>query len=595
MRNASWWCRLILVLVGAEALAVGAIATPARAIALAGQAAPGFPDGTSFAAFTECQINNAGQVAFITELADAQGQISSLTGRAIYLSSGSALQLVAAAGQQAPGTPEGVKLALLMNLMLNERGQVAFVGVLQGPGVVFGTNQVGIWVGEPGRVQLVARSGDAAPGTDGLPYRIGLDRFVLNREGGVAFAAGLSLADEGIWAGTPGAIQLVARTGKPAPAPGTNIQSLDWPEQPVLNDLGEIAFAALLGVDSPESAVVFSGVPSALASVAWPGDSTPTDGLEWGNTLGTPSLNNADEVLLDTLVQNSTGASPFETLWLVSPFSTRLLASEGADAPETGLLFKDFNAAAALGSSGNAAFVGHLQDPSGLSNPAKDTAVFLSTAAGLRLLAWKGAPAAGLPPNVVFGDPTRPSAFPGLFLNERGQVAFTSTVSGPGVSAGNNTALWASDTGGTLRLLIRQGDSLDLGNGLAPTISTLVFGPNLSGGPEDGRASPFNSLGQYSLVVIWNGSGGTPAGSAVVVLNVSSRLYLNAPQRVGNNLQLSFATEAGKTYILQSADSAQTLQWNDLTQVTGTDETVSVSDPNAALLPRRFYRVRQLD
>ncbi|MGA3068127.1 MAG: choice-of-anchor tandem repeat NxxGxxAF-containing protein [Tepidisphaeraceae bacterium] len=69
-------------------------------------------------------------------------------------------------GQAAPGTPAGDTFSSFSSapaVALSNSGQIAFAAILQGSGVNSG-NELGIWAGSPGALSLVARSGEQAPG-----------------------------------------------------------------------------------------------------------------------------------------------------------------------------------------------------------------------------------------------------------------------------------------------------------------------------------------------------------------------------------------------------------------------------------------------
>jgi len=113
----------------------------------------------------------------------------------------------------------------------------------------------GIWEGTPGNVAIVAQALRHAPGTPtGIIFFNNLTMTASNDSGAVAFDAHLSgpvmaTNNEGIWAGLPGAIHLVARAGDPAPGfPagytfGTNInQGQQLFGTPLINDAGQVAF-----------------------------------------------------------------------------------------------------------------------------------------------------------------------------------------------------------------------------------------------------------------------------------------------------------------------------------------------------------------
>jgi hypothetical protein len=166
-----------------------------------------------------------------------------------------ALELIARAGDQAPGTLPGVRFTGASNpIAMNDAGHVAFGANLTGSGV--GTaNNVGIWADRGTGVQLVARSRDPAPGMPaGVNFNSPFSPTVINTNGEVAFVAALvgpnlGSNNAGIWSDVGGeGLKLIVREGQQAPgAPaGVIFESLQSFNAPTLNTRGQIAFRALL-------------------------------------------------------------------------------------------------------------------------------------------------------------------------------------------------------------------------------------------------------------------------------------------------------------------------------------------------------------
>jgi hypothetical protein len=119
-----------------------------------------------------------------------------------------AVQQVARTGQPAPGTPPGVDFGKDMELVpgagylidfadfaLNQAGQLVFQAGLHGVGVD-ASNDEGIWIANAGGIRLLAREGDAAPGTaPGVVFARSIpvfDQFVQSETGRVVFLSGIS-------------------------------------------------------------------------------------------------------------------------------------------------------------------------------------------------------------------------------------------------------------------------------------------------------------------------------------------------------------------------------------------------------------------
>ncbi len=121
-------------------------------------------------------------------------------------------------GDPAPGTEEGVTFESASRLISpNDVGQTAFIGIVRDPD---GPSSFpdGIWAGAPGALGLVALQGGPAPGTNST-FRGAFTHLAYNNAGQVAFRDFFE-SGSGIWSGTPGSIEAVALTGDPAPGFG---------------------------------------------------------------------------------------------------------------------------------------------------------------------------------------------------------------------------------------------------------------------------------------------------------------------------------------------------------------------------------------
>jgi hypothetical protein len=238
---------------------------------------------------------------------------------AIFGGSATAPQLVARTGEQAPGMPDGVRYDSFSTFLssfpvLNNAGQVAYRAGLTGTGVTFG-NDNAIYAGTFAAPQLVARAGEPAPGA---PTNVSYVFFydpVLNDVGQVAYLAVLNVngvasgREAAIYTGTPAAPQLVARTGAPAPGmpDGVLYESL-FPSTaspvvtPALNDAGHVAYTALLGgtgVATHNDDVLFAGPPDSPHLIVRAGDPAPGTpaGVTYSSFDSTLALNEAGQLV----------------------------------------------------------------------------------------------------------------------------------------------------------------------------------------------------------------------------------------------------------------------------------------------------------
>src|SRR5438132_7877597 len=167
-----------------------------------------------------------------------------------------AAQLLALDGTPAPGTePDALFLVFdnanfqgqATDYSINSAGQVVLRALLRGSAT--SDNDLGLWVGAPGALQLVARKGSSAPDTEPATVfsdispgtGLGLAAATVNASGQVAFAGSLSGPSvnannsSGIWAGAPGSLRLVLRRS------GLVVN-------PLLNDAGQVAYSTAAGI-----------------------------------------------------------------------------------------------------------------------------------------------------------------------------------------------------------------------------------------------------------------------------------------------------------------------------------------------------------
>jgi hypothetical protein len=222
---------------------------------LAGEHAPGTPDGVTFQ-LLEQPVSSAGvPVAFRARL---QGTgVNDTNDLGLWADLGNGLALVARAGDAAPGAGAGVVWKEVgLDPAVAASGTIAFYATLTGTGVT-ADNDAGIWIGSPGDLHLAARKGDAAPGVADATF-LSLDRQVRINSAGSAVVRASLVGDAidvsnntGLWTlGVGAAPALLAREGDPiASLPGV---ALDNFFDPILDDSGSVFVMARVrgtGVD----------------------------------------------------------------------------------------------------------------------------------------------------------------------------------------------------------------------------------------------------------------------------------------------------------------------------------------------------------
>ncbi|HEV8608254.1 MAG TPA: choice-of-anchor tandem repeat NxxGxxAF-containing protein [Tepidisphaeraceae bacterium] len=258
------------------------LATPTgnQLVAKAGAPAPGLADGVQISGFdiNYHRVNTAGQVTFEGYLAgpgiDSTGDDNTNAGSNWIWSNGQ-LQLIAQFQTPAPGT--NALFRTFDRTTLNDLGQVAFRGVLTGPSVT-AANDSASWMGAPGDLQILAREGNPAPG--GLVYgdMQGFDYPVLSPKGKVAFLANVAGGNDpfnnrAFFAGTPGNLELVAHSGDAAPGTNSTFHDIHggW-NTPRINDNGQVIFVSTLN-DGTRG--IWSGKAGQLQLVARTEDPAP--------------------------------------------------------------------------------------------------------------------------------------------------------------------------------------------------------------------------------------------------------------------------------------------------------------------------------
>jgi hypothetical protein len=419
-------------------------------------------------------------VQFLAPSIDASGDIafsSSRGGGAFtdnWVSTTSGIRHVGGMGDQAPGTASGV----IFNTMsviprISNSGRATLIGELVGPGVS-STNRNGLWSDDTsGNLTLVARTGDPAAGFGpGIVYDF-VGSNLLNALGHSVFGETVrgpgidSTNNRATWfSDGSGSIQLVSHSGAAA-----------------INDHDQVLTGSVAAISSwtPGGGTVL---------IVSQGQAVPpgTPGTASFGALQFPALNNAGDI---AFFDNASGGRH----WVRNPNGTyRLAARIGVHAPGTpaGINFSALNESFQLNSAGHIATWARVAGPG--VDSTNNEGIWAEQFGGLNLVARVGDLAPGTPAGVQFTDLNQ------LSLNAAGQVAFTGTVGGPGITQFNDRGIWAQQPDGTLKLIVREGDVIDVDNGPTVDLRTVAVldAQNFffESGNEDGRASMFNDSSQ---------------------------------------------------------------------------------------------------
>ena len=260
-------------------------------VARSGNQAPGVPAGANFSGFgfAPPAFNDGGQTAFFAALAG--GGVDATNNQGIWSEGSGSLALVARSGSPAPGTPGGVNFSGFYSPVLNNAGQTAIRANLTGIGVTPSENDLGVWSEGSGSLALVARTGSQSPDTPTKVNFSGFGDLVLNDAGQLAFLGFLvgggvdATNDQGIWAtDASGALALIARTGaslEVAPGDFRTISQLAFAggtgnsdgRASGFNNRGQLAFKAVFTDESQgifvSSAVAVPEPASILLAAPW--------------------------------------------------------------------------------------------------------------------------------------------------------------------------------------------------------------------------------------------------------------------------------------------------------------------------------------
>ncbi len=419
----------------------------------------------------------------------------------------------------APGTPTGVFfIPIPGGVLANPTGQVLLSPRLGGPGVT-SANQTGLWLYGGGAVNYVARLGDQAPGTPpGVVFAAIVGAPSLGNTGVVAFAATLAGPGvtqnnyTGLWAGAPGALDLLARAGDPVPGlPGVTYSSLTGYGPTLVNPAGQVCFGA--GLSTSQTASFISDA-TGVHLVVRAGDSAPgTGGLTFAGTQVT-DLNGAGQVLVRGTL---TGTPPSSALglWTGAPGSLQLLMRAGDQAAgmPPGVVYGIMTAVVPplLGNDGAATFVASLFGPG--VDSTNDVALFSGPPGAIAPIIRKGDQAPGFPAGTPLNlrEPHNPGY--SLYLAAGvDRAAFIADVPGAGA------AVFAMTPQRTLVKVAAAGDAVQVAPGDTRTVAD-IDSLSATGSSADGSRALFRDDGSLFVHLRF-----TDGSASVVLANVAGQV-----------------------------------------------------------------------
>jgi hypothetical protein len=209
------------------------------------------PEGDIFSSFSFPQINATGQVIFTASLASGTS--------GIYLAANGSITKIVNSND---ASPVGGTFAFFFGpASINDSGQIAFAGIVNGPGT-----SSGIYVFSAG--QFTIKVPEFAPFGNGLQLD-SVDSPSINNAGDIAFSGQLLGAVEpGIFVTQGGSVTQIIVPGHAAPDGGLFTSGFN----PALSNSGHVVFGAR---EQAVNNTIFLFSNSQLTRVAGPGDLSP--------------------------------------------------------------------------------------------------------------------------------------------------------------------------------------------------------------------------------------------------------------------------------------------------------------------------------
>lgn len=492
------------------------------------------------------------------------------------------LSLLAREGDAAPGT--GFVFDGFLGLLagMDDSGNVLISALLRD--AELGT-QSGLWFGKPGSFSLIARQGQAPPGSPNESFTtFATTQLVLDRSGKISFINLLQKPSddfvETLFSGPAAALSRIIGAGDPAP--GFKDGSLVSKFFDLTASRSALFYAVV--AQHPQSLVQVEAIVNASIGTIARSDqmfeSVPLGAMRQGDLAVYPLRSAGSSVLFGA---GTTSSQPHGQKLLLSSESSGLEAIHRADVllpgspPGAGKpLLESFPK---LGGGGHIAFGAGFDLPDG-----RKSGIWVKhPGESLHRLAFQGEPAPGFPDGFVFGP------FATESINAKGEVLVFNLVRDTNTKK-DFAALYLADATNSLHLVLRQGQSLVV-RGISREIAGTII--CLPGTTEDGRFTSFNDGGEMLLQIDFvDGTSGLFLAAMAAQPQVASPLL--SPESVryaGGKLSLELETISGRSYTLQFKSSLAAQEWHDVVTVPGDGTRLTLDDVQASE-PERFYRVR---
>lgn len=523
------------LVVGAAALllppsyntAAAAVSPPiARAIALSGQAAAG-AGGAVYSSFDmdSIVVNESGQVAFTAALSGPG--VGPENERGLWLDASPSRTLVARFGDTPPGVPSHIKFGeyAFEPPRLNNLGEVNFIASIT-PAIQ--PIEVGAWTTTGGPLRLLAAPHVPLPGAPGSPI-VGRNIRALGlNDAGHSLLTTLLDDKETLWVDTPGQpLRRVVTEGDTLPGAPT----LRRPDMAWIDSLGRVAFIAQMsnfGFDYG----LWSELSGTMQLVAREGAAAPGTGRNI-NSLNNITMSSEGLLAFDAFLLDS--PSGYRVMYAQRPDgSLRIVARTQTPIPGSPLTLSNLYEAR-INAHGHVAFLGFLE-PANPLNP-YPTSVWAENGTALQLVAQTGmlAPGAGGAP--FFG-------FEKHQLNDNGDIMFEASlppINFPGVTETNDKGIWIRPRNGSLKLVAREGDFLDVDPGPAEDLRRISYLQSISAyvGVIPRNRRTFTNQGEILFFASFtDGTSGmfltqpVPEPSAFALLSIGCLLIIKRPRRL---------------------------------------------------------------
>ena len=329
------------------------------------------PDGLKFVSLSQLllpDINARGEVLFSASLSPDMPGVTPDNAYGWWVAGTDGVRTVARQGVPLIGL-DGVIADAQSEGRLNDAGDVAFQAryevTPQTPSV---NPPIGVWRADDAGFNLLAISGDSAPGTDDATfYDVGF--AALGPDGQVAVSGSLNhdgdnadgTRSTGLWSYGAGEATLVARAGDPMP--GVPGQVFGYFNNATYNQVGDIAFVGL------SSTIVTNGIFLAhdgdITPVVLSGDPAPgTDGGTFQSLGAELFVTDAGGVVFSGSVRG-VASDANKGYWMVDGSGVYPLAIEGGDVPGVpgAVFFHNFDRQLTVNAAGEAIFAGEYFHP----------------------------------------------------------------------------------------------------------------------------------------------------------------------------------------------------------------------------------------